>query len=117
MRSAKEGGHFFIDGTLQDQAGSQPAKLGEVLPILAQPAGQQLLNLLLQPSARRDPRYSFHRRSSPLGGCLTYRGRLRHLTFTAAPRRDRPVLEPPHRLGVVERRHRAEKKGRLGLGQ
>jgi hypothetical protein len=35
----KEGGDFFIDGTLQDQAGPQPRKLGEVLPILAQPAG------------------------------------------------------------------------------
>jgi hypothetical protein len=56
----QERSHFFIDSPLQDQPGSQPAQLGQVLTILAQPTGQQLFDLLLQSSTRGDSRYPVH---------------------------------------------------------
>jgi hypothetical protein len=34
-RSTKEGRHFFFDGALQDQSGTQPTQFGQVLAILA----------------------------------------------------------------------------------
>ncbi len=50
----QEARHLLLQGTLQDQTGSQPADLGQMLCV-AQPLAQQLLDGRLQDGARRYP--------------------------------------------------------------
>jgi hypothetical protein len=58
--AAQERSHFLVDSSLQDQPSSQPTQLRQVLALVAEAAGQQLLDLLLQSSTRGDSRYPVH---------------------------------------------------------
>ena len=58
--AAQERGNLLVHRTLQDQTSSQSAQLRQVLTPLTQPFRQLILDLQLEPNARRDSRYSFH---------------------------------------------------------